>query len=195
MHYLVDTYNLLHAAPALGGPLAGLTVRKLCQYIVAATSNMKVTLILDGRAKPDEPSPNEFPDVALVYSGAGVSADLIIEQQVELAQSKKKLTVVSNDRAVVLHARRHYAHAISCEAFLHELTHFNPRASAPLPARKVSGTETAGESEHWLKEFGLQAPPAPNQPPSPQRRPAPTGDPDIDALDIEKLLGRSDPLP
>jgi hypothetical protein len=190
VHYIVDTYNLVHAGAAMGGPLGDLTVRKLCQYIVAATSKMKVTLVLDGRAKPDEPSVNEFPDVGLEYSGTGVKADLVIEQLVERAQSRKKLTVVSNDRAVVLHARRHYAGAMSCEAFLKELTQYNPRASAgaALPAKKVTGTETAGESAHWMKEFGLELP-AEEKKKGAGSRPAPTGVPEIDAIDIEKLLG------
>jgi predicted RNA-binding protein with PIN domain len=186
VHYLVDTYNLVHAAAAMGGPLGDLTVRKLCQYIATATTKMKVTLVLDGRAKPDEPSANEFPGITLEYSGAGVKADLVIEQLVERAQSRKKLTVVSNDRAVVLHARRNYAGAMSCEAFLKELTQYNPRASAAaLPAKKVTGTETKGESEHWMKEFGLEMPAEEKK----KSGPAPTGVPEIDALDIEKLLG------
>ena len=76
MHYVVDTYNLLHAAAPLGGAVAELSVRKLCQFIAAAPGKFKATLVLDGRAKPDEPSPNEFPDIPLVYSGAGVTADV-----------------------------------------------------------------------------------------------------------------------
>lgn len=189
MHYLVDTYNLLHAGYGMGGPLATLSVRQLCQYITGATSPMKVTLVLDGRAKPDEPSLNEFPDIVLLYSGTGVKADTVIGQLVELARSKKKLTVVSNDRAVVLHARRHYANAISCESFLRELTQYNPRATGALPSKKVSGTPTAGESEHWLKEFGLEGGAAGEE----KKSPRPAGDPEIDGLDIENLLGPPGP--
>jgi len=185
MHYLLDTYNLVHAAAGMGGAAGDMTVRKLCQFIAAATTRMKVTLVMDGRAKPDEPSINEFPDIALVYSGTGVKADTVIAQMVELAKSRKKLTVVSNDREVVLHARRNYASAISCEMFLKELTHYNPRAAAEgLPAKKVSGTSTRGESEHWLEEFGLKG--------IPEEKPrAKAADAQIEGLDIEDLLGPS----
>jgi predicted RNA-binding protein with PIN domain len=184
VHYLVDTYNLVHAAAAMGGPLADMTVRKLCTYLRASAASVKVTLVLDGRAKPDEPSENEFPDVALVYSGAGVTADAVIAQRVEQATSRKKLTVVSNDRAVAAHARRHHAAAISCETFLRQLTQYNPRIGAKdsLPPRKVTGTPTPGESDHWMKEFGLQPPDAKKEEPR-------KVDPELGGMTIEDLLG------
>ncbi|HEY4328593.1 MAG TPA: NYN domain-containing protein, partial [Phycisphaerae bacterium] len=97
MHYLVDTYNLLHAAISSGGPLSDLNVRRFCQYLAATPVSVKATLILDGRAKPDEPSENEFPDISLVYSGTGVSADTVIAQMVERSTTRKKLTVITND--------------------------------------------------------------------------------------------------
>jgi hypothetical protein len=188
MHYVVDTYNLLHAAAPLGGAVAELSVRKLCQFIAAAPGKFKATLVLDGRAKPDEPSPNEFPDIPLVYSGAGVTADAVIAQLVERAASRKKLVVVSNDRAVAGHARRHYAAAIGCDEFIRRLTQYNARAAAPaLPAKKVTGTPTTGESDHWMKEFGLGG--GEGEGAKPPQRPTPTGNPEIDDLDIEGLLG------
>ena len=188
MHYIIDTYNLVHAAAGSGGAAGDLSVRKLCQFIAAATTRMKVTLVMDGRAKPDEPSANEFPDIGLVYSGTGVKADTVIGQMVELAKSKKKITVVSNDREVVLQARRNYANAMSCEAFLRGLTQYNPRTSGEgLPVKKVSGTATTGESEHWLEEFGLKR--------MPEEKPrAKAEDARVEGLDIEDLLGPRDPL-
>src|SRR5579875_318703 len=100
----------------MGGAFTGLTIRALCQWITASPRQISATLILDGRPKPDEPSENEFPHLTLTYSGAGVKADTVIGQLVERSGNKKKLTVVTNDRAVALHARRHYANAMSCEA-------------------------------------------------------------------------------
>src|SRR5205809_3939675 len=108
MRYVIDTYNLVHAAAAMGGPLGGMTVRKLCQYLAAAPSATKATLVLDGRAKPDEPSLNEFPDITLTYSGTGVKADEVIAQLVERGANRRKMTVVSNDGEVARHARRNY---------------------------------------------------------------------------------------
>ncbi len=187
MRYLIDTYNLVHAADAMGEPLGGMTVRRLCQYLAAAPNSIKATLVLDGRAKPDEPSENEFPDINLVYSGTGVPADSVIAQMVERSTSRKKLTVVSNDRAVSSQARRHFAHALSCEQFLDQLTRYNPRAARDaMPPKKMTGTPTVGESEHWLQEFGFDKP----DPEAPKRPTAP--DDDIGGFTVEELLGPRD---
>jgi hypothetical protein len=185
MHYLIDTYNLIHAAVAVPGPVSPTTVRMLCQHLAA--SPLRATLVLDGRPKPDEPSVNEFPDITLIYSGAGVKADTVIAQKVELCKMRKKLTVVSNDRAVVLQARRCYANAIGCEQFLKLLTETRgqPRKGGDtLPAHKTEGTPTQGESDLWLSEFGLTKEP---ETPDPL---APKGDDvRIEEIDVEDLLG------
>ena len=164
MPYLLDTYNIIHAGIAMGGAVANLTVRSLCQWIVASPQRLKATLVLDGRAKPDEPAENEFPELSLVYSGAGISADQVIAQTVERSGHRKGITVVSNDKAVVLHARRHYASAMSSEAFLNLLIGADRAQQAAarqrLPAKKTSPALSEGESQHWLEEFGLKAPPA-----------------------------------
>ncbi|MCL2646152.1 MAG: NYN domain-containing protein [Phycisphaerales bacterium] len=187
MTYLLDTYNILHAAIPMGGAMANLTVRTLCQWITSSPRRIKAVLVLDGRAKPDEPMANEVPEVELVYAGAGVSADKVIGQLVEWAGSKKKVTVVTNDRAVALHARKHFANAMSSEAFLELLLgaeQAQRRAlRAKLPGKKTSGTSSPGETQHWLKEFGLNVPPANTTPrPSGEER-------EMTDEEIERLMG------
>jgi len=170
MTYFLDTYNILHAAVPMGGAMSSMTVRTLCQWITSGRGprRIKAVLVLDGRAKPDEPATNEFPDVELVYAGAGVSADKVIGQLVERADNKKKITVVTNDRAVALHARRHFADAMSSEAFLEMLLGAEQAqrraAKARLPERKTGGMSSPGETQHWLKEFGLSVPPPTTSP-------------------------------
>lgn len=179
--YLIDTYNLMHAA-ALRGGCAPRSVLALCG-ILAATGT-RATLVLDGRAKPDEPSENEFPGIPLVYSGAGVPADRVIGQMVERSQERKKITVVTDDRAVALHAKSRMAGAMGCDAFL-EMLFKGPRgAGGQLPPKKLTGSPTSGETEHWLKEFGMSAPLPEVKPPGPV-----SGDDELGDLDIESLLG------
>jgi hypothetical protein len=180
MRYVIDTYNLLHAAMAMGGPLRDVTVHTLCRYL--AGGSMKATLVLDGRAKPDEPSQNEFPGIELTYSGTGVPADTVIGQLVELAPQRKKVTVVSDDRAIVLHARRWFANAMSCEQFLRLITQYTPVPSQE-PAHKATGTPTSGESDHWMKEFGLHTDP------NPQPLAAKPEEDPLKDINIEDLLG------
>jgi hypothetical protein len=178
--YVIDTYNLLHASALRGGP-APTSVLSLCRLL--ASTGTRATLVLDGRPKPDEPSANEFPSLTLVYSGAGIPADTVIGQIVERHPQRKKLTVVTDDRAVALHASSRLASAIGCDAFLERLFSGRSGAGPALPPKKLTGSPTSGETQHWLKEFGLTAPP--NEP----TKPAPPADDDIDGIDIESLLG------
>jgi len=185
MPYLLDTYNILHAGISLGGPFSNLTVRALCQWIVASPQRVKATLVLDGRAKPDEPTENEFPDVDFLYSGTGIPADNVIAQLVERSGNKRKLTVVTNDRAVALHARNNFAQAISSEAFLKLLLGADKAQNAALrnqlPTKKTAAALSEGESAHWLKEFGLKGP-GPAPPPRPDS-------PDLTDEDLKRLMG------
>ena len=187
MALILDTYNVIHAGDALGGAWSGLTVRALCQWITQGPRRQKTTLVLDGRAKPDEPSENEFPELTFVYSGTGISADKVIGQMIERSKNRRNLTVVTNDRAVAQHARMSYAGAISCETFLAALLGDHQNAGAVTRARtpdqKTGGVKTPGEVEHWLQEFGIDAPATPPQP-----RPK-TAEEEIDSLDMDKLMG------
>jgi predicted RNA-binding protein with PIN domain len=182
MRYLIDAYNLVHAAAAMGGPLGGMTVRRLCQYLAASPAGGKATLVLDGRAKPEEPSVHEFPEITLVYSGAGVAADAVIAQTIERSRERKKITVVTNDRAVALHARQHLVNAMSCEVFLRQLTE-GVAALPEEPGHKATGTPTTGEADHWMREFGLEGDPNPGAA-GPK-----VEDEGVGEIDIEDLLG------
>ncbi len=186
MNYLVDTYNCIHAGRNLGGPFSRLTVGTLCRWIASSPRKPRVTLVLDGRKKPDEPDETEFSGIHFRYSGAGVSADLVIGQLVEVSTARKKLMVVTNDRAVALQARKNFASAISCESFLNELLQGQPGGGAGgkvISPQKSGGSSTPGETQHWLKEFGIT-------PPDPAPLPiADAEEDDPDKMDIRKLLG------
>jgi predicted RNA-binding protein with PIN domain len=183
MAYLLDTYNIVHAGIALGGAVSGLNVRKLCQWIAAFPQPLKVTLVLDGRPKPDEPDHNEFHHIEFVYSGAGISADKVIGQILERSGNRKKITVVTNDRAVALHARQLYAQAMSSEAFLKMLVGADRARTlkAQLPQKKTAGSIGEAETAHWLNEFGLKDPAAAPKPPPPEG--------ELDDEEIQRLMG------
>jgi predicted RNA-binding protein with PIN domain len=186
MQYLIDTYNVVHAAAAMGGPLADMSVRKLCRYLAAAGRN--AVLVLDGRAKPDEPGAAEFPQITLVYAGTGVSADAVIGQLVERSTNRRKVTVVTNDRAVALQARGCYSNAMSCEQFLREITEGRP-ALPEEPGEKQTGIATRGEADLWMKEFGLTGDPNVHGGIAGGPR---VNEKDLEKLNIEDLLGPRD---
>jgi hypothetical protein len=188
MRYILDTYNLIHAASNMGGPLTGMTVRRLCQYLAASPAHLKATLVLDGRPKLNEPSENEFPDFTLVYSGTGVSADLVIGQIVERAASRKNMTVVSDDREVIRNACALYARVMGCESFMRQISQYNARAAADaLPPKKTAGTPTTGEADHWMKEFGFEE--GDGQGRVEEARPQRKADEELGGLNVEDLLG------
>ena len=187
MALILDTYNLLHAGSAMGGAMADLTVRKLCQWIVQSPTRQKTTLVIDGRPKPEEPSENEFPDLHLVYSGAGIEADKVIGQMVERSHNRRHLIVVTNDRAVAAQARQRGAVPQSCEAFLSSLitAHSIGRklGQRQLPAHKTGGIVDKAQTEHWLREFGVGNASEVDQPAKPKSKDNP------DDLDMKKLMG------
>lgn len=195
MALIIDTYNCVHAGSALGGAFSDMSVRRLCQWIVQAPYRNKTTLVIDGRPKPEEPSENEFPDLHLVYSGAGIEADTVIAQMVERSLNRRNLTVVTNDRAVASAIRRLNAVPQSCEHFLQTLltAHNAGRKLGErtagrggmkrggLPASKTQGKIDPAVSAHWLKEFGITPPP--------EAKPKSKGGDDPDDLDMKDLMG------
>ena len=164
--------------------MTDLSVRRLCQWIGSSPARQKTTLVIDGRPKPDEPSDSEFPDIHLVYSGAGITADTVIAQMLQRSANRKKVTVVSNDRAVQASARRVGAGYQSCEAFLSMLitAHSAARgiAQRALPITKTQGSPTKGETDHWLQEFGIDPKDVPEKP---------VKKPGDDEIDMKKLMG------
>jgi len=189
MAILIDTYNLLFAAAAMKGALSDLSMRRLCQFIVSSPNRVKTTLVIDGRPKPEEPSENEFPDLHLIYSGAGIKADTIIAQLVARSRAPANLTVVSNDRAVANQARSYRAKSISCEAYLNALLTAHSagaklaRSATRLPTKKTHGSPDPAETNHWLKVFDQPTDPATPKPKKPKT------DEDIDTLDMKDLMG------
>ncbi len=184
MAILIDAYNCVHAGSAMGGAWRDLNLRRLCQAITLSSMRGKITLVMDGRAKPEEPSENEFPELNLVYSGTGIPADRVIGQLVERASHRRNLVVVTNDGAVASHARGLGAKSQSCENFLSVLIAGKGKRSSrskALPPQKTKGLSDPAQTERWLKEFGITPPP--EQPQNVLKAE------ELSENDIKKLLG------
>lgn len=154
MPILIDAYNCVHAGRTMRGPFTDLTVWGLCQFLQGAGA--PATLILDGRPKPDEPSIHDFPGLTIVYSGAGVAADLVIARIVDKSPARNRIIVVSDDRAVAAHARKSGARAQGCEQFLDGLQRRRPgHLDDTANAQKSGGELPSGLVEYWLREFGF----------------------------------------
>jgi len=162
---LVDVYNVLHVTGVLPPDLAGLEVAELAKLIAAGRYNrLEVVLVCDGtgggmaRAGVDpwrqsggrgvrrhgEPASRRHGTVSIVYAGAGMEADSIIEFMIRGAGWRSaptrpgrrwedapagrssggihgKSIVVSSDRRVRSAARRAGARSVLSEDFLQQL--------------------------------------------------------------------------
>lgn len=159
MPVLIDGNNLLFAAlenDPERPPSRSTLCRLLGQW--ARRTGETVAVIFDG------PLPNQAlagqisdPDVAVGYSGGGVSADEVLASMMNSHSAPRRLLMVSSDQEVARVARRREAKTIRSDVFwamvLRDLARPLPQ---PLePPEKHSGLE-ADATEHWLRELGLE---------------------------------------
>jgi len=155
---VVDTYNVLHVTGVLPPDLAGLDAPDLAELVAASRwGRHHAVLVCDG-TKPRGMRDAERGHVRVTYAGGGASADAHIERLLEDSSHPRRMTVVSNDRAVQRAARRRGAKVLGAEAFLRQLVAdaaAAPRRGRPAP-RRDPGPLTPGQVEAWLRYFGLE---------------------------------------
>jgi predicted RNA-binding protein with PIN domain len=102
---LVDGYSLLHEWPELAPGAArhsaaarDALIQVLTQYRDA--THTPITVFFDGQgAPPGTPKPHSGPDLEVIFSGAGKTADDLIERVAYRLKAWGEVLVVSNDRA------------------------------------------------------------------------------------------------
>lgn len=164
MPIVVDGNNLLHAAQSIGEPDLLVGRSMLCDTLGAWARRRRerVHVVFDGPAPPP-PLARQIahPDIQVSYSGAGVSADAVLNKIVESDSAPRRLVVVSSDREVASAARRRRARDVRSDAFwrgvLRDLTRAEPVETEP--DEKRAGLDPDA-TDAWLSEFGF-ADPAP----------------------------------
>lgn len=165
MRFLIDGYNLLHAACKRNESWQRASFdaqrRKLLDVLAAGLRrNCKgATVVFDG-----VPGPGATPAPAsleVIYSGRGSDADQIIEDLIAEDSAPRLLTTVSSDRRIRSAARRRRAISVSSEDFLAWLEkRLVKRVRKPAePASKFEGTSPE-DRDFWQEVFdveGLQA--------------------------------------
>ncbi len=154
---IVDAYNVLHVTGVLPPDLAGLEAPDLADLVAASRwSRHQVMILCDGT------KPREIRDrrgaIGVHYAGGGVSADSAIERLVNESSHPRRLTVVSNDRAVQKTARRRGATVLRADTFLAQLAHDAQRAPRGRKAvlRRDPGPLSARQVDAWLRYFGME---------------------------------------
>lgn len=152
---LIDAYNVLHVP--MPPPLAGLDEGGLCTAIArSAFGGQAATVVCDGRPKPLGVTTSPVAGVDLLYSGVSRTADDLIVDLVNRHTAPRRVTVVTNDRAIRTAVRRRRAKLMHSEDFVTKLA-ATLGQSAPPPSRGKPGDTELDDADvqRWLREFGF----------------------------------------
>lgn len=165
MRLIVDVMNVLHAWRS--GPEGG----KAADVVALARAIRRsrfggwdVVLVCDGTPPSGAVDPTggdgsyEAQGCRVLFSGAGVEADEVIEALVEGPGPVRETVIVSADRRLGRAARRCGARSMGSATFVSVLVeNAGARAAAPADEPDAGGSSDlpGGEVQAWLEEFGL----------------------------------------
>jgi predicted RNA-binding protein with PIN domain len=167
MLWLIDGYNLMHAAGALGyARLTRESFRRRRRHFLNELADAlgpqrasQTTVVLDASRPPaDFPPESSYKGLDVVFAIADENADARIERLIAEHPAPKTLTVVSSDRRVRRAASRRKAKTLDSDQFLdllERLKHHPQRQESPGTDRS-HGRDAAiapGEAAAWLHEF------------------------------------------
>ena len=144
MLWLIDGYNLMHAAGAIGAKELGRQAfqRKRRRFLSELADALGIeraretTVVFDANSPPaDFPLETSYKGLTLIFALGDENADARIEQLIGQHSAPKSLTVVSSDRRVRQAATRRKARAIKADDFLDLVDRWkaHERAEKALP--------------------------------------------------------------
>jgi uncharacterized protein len=171
MLWLIDGYNLMHAAGAIDGQeiRRELFQRKRRRFLNDLAHDLgpercrETTVVLDASTPPaDFPLETVYQGLNLVFALGDESADARIETLIAAHSAPKSLTVVSSDRRIRRAAQRRRARTLGADEFLDLLERFQNATrhepssqNAALPGSHDRDSPlSAEEAAHWMTEFG-----------------------------------------
>ena len=159
MPYLVDGYNVYHAARKMADQWSHITTLTLCQWIAQDMQrlNDRAIVVFDGnklRGQSWEVLPADF--VEIRHSGPEQDADSALEDLIQQNTAPRRLTVVSSDNRLRKAARRRRCKLLKAPEYLEELVRRQqtPPRRCTEPIQKRRGL-AEGELPEWLERFGL----------------------------------------
>jgi len=155
MPYLIDGYNVYHAALKVEGEWARLVPAALCRFLAVDMGLMreKGTVVFDGARRRGETLNLEPPEtLAVVYCGRGKDADTLIKMMIADNSAPKRLVVVSSDREILRAARRRKAKCLTSLEYLEAMI----RRTLQRPHRRREPIEkwvglSDGDLYGWLR--------------------------------------------
>jgi len=144
--YLIDGNNLIGHTKSISykDPQARQQVLdRIAKFL--ESRHRKATVVFDGTAQ----ALRKTRWMQLVFSGPGRTADDLIRKQVEAAQSRKGLCVVSSDNGVYGYARSCGVEALNCHEFNRLLN--EELVAGAEPEKRDVPVESI---KHWMRYFG-----------------------------------------
>jgi predicted RNA-binding protein with PIN domain len=149
MQWLIDGYNVMHAAGWLGARLGREAFRRTRRRFLdelaacfAPEDAEQITVVFDATAPPgDLPVDGIYRGMRVVFAVGDEDADARIEQMIAQHSHPKALTVVSSDRRIRQAAARRKAKELTARAFWDMIDRCHERA-----ARTPRGHERGGDA-------------------------------------------------
>jgi uncharacterized protein len=164
MRWLIDGYNVMHAAGLLGSKLGREGFRRARRRflddlaaILPVERAHDVTVVFDASIPPgDFPITSTYRGLHVIFALGDEDADSRIEDILGHDSSPKSLTVVSSDRRIRQAASRRRAHPLTADEFWDLRDHLH--ASARAPSQEDSSADRgappdAGEAAFWVETF------------------------------------------
>lgn len=170
MRWLIDGYNLMHAAGAMKKRFVGarfhLARKRFLNQLAAALGPLvhETTVVFDASHPPAGfPVKSTYKGITILFSVADDDADSRIERMILEHPNPKILNVVSSDHRIQRAARRRKAKAVGADEYLDHLQtlrYEQARPAPPLPSleqKEANGREivmSPEEAAEWERVFG-----------------------------------------
>jgi uncharacterized protein len=169
MALVIDGYNLLHASGILGRGIGPGSLERsraaLLRFLAESLDDEELsqtTVVFDARdAPPGLPRRSKQHGIAVRFAEKDSDADQVIEELIRADSAPRRLTVVSSDHRLHRAAHRRKATAVDSDRWYADVLRQRiDRQRGKLDGGKAADPPNEGEVHYWLRQFGLEEPPA-----------------------------------
>ena len=148
LHFLIDGYNavkrlnFLKDIPILEQARAGL-VEAVNARLLTGSRNNRATIVFDGKSDFNFAPESFGPQIKIVFSREGQTADDVIKTMVEVSRQAKQMQVVTDDKSIQSFTRGLGAKVMSVDGFFSKKGQFSQARQGQKKSQKA-GSDKAG---------------------------------------------------